>query len=107
MLPPAMLVAPASSRRSHASSGNAIANFILSRMNEGSPYQDALAEAQAAGLAERDPVADVEGDDTVAKVMILSALVFGTRAICVRSRARAFASSGPAVAPMASRGGSL
>ena len=75
-------------------------------MNEGGPYQDALAEAQAAGLAERDPVADVEGHDTVAKVMILSALVFGTRAICVRSRARAFASSGPAVAPMASRGGS-
>ena len=46
-------------------------------MNEGGPYQDALAEAQAAGLAERDPVADVEGHDTVAKVMILSALVFG------------------------------
>jgi len=39
-------------------------------MNEGSPYQDALAEAQAAGLAERDPVADVEGRDTVANVMI-------------------------------------
>ena len=29
------------------------------------------------GLAERDPAADVEGHDTVAKVMILSALVFG------------------------------
>jgi homoserine dehydrogenase len=56
---------------------NATANFILSRMNEGSSYQEALAEAQAAGLAERDPAADVEGDDTVAKVMILSGLVFG------------------------------
>jgi homoserine dehydrogenase len=56
---------------------NATANFILSRMAEGEAYEDALAEAQRAGLAERDPSADVEGDDTVAKVMILSALVFG------------------------------
>jgi homoserine dehydrogenase len=56
---------------------NATANFILSRMNEGASYEDALAEAQAAGLAERDPAADVEGPDTVAKVMILSGLVFG------------------------------
>jgi homoserine dehydrogenase len=56
---------------------NATANFILSRMAEGVPYDEALAEAQAAGLAERDPAADVEGHDAVAKVMILSALVFG------------------------------
>ena len=56
---------------------NATANFILSRMAEGTPYQDALAEAQRAGLAERDAAADVEGYDAVAKVMILSALVFG------------------------------
>ena len=56
---------------------NATANFVLSRMAEGKSYEDALAEAQAAGLAERDPAADVEGHDAVAKVMILSALVFG------------------------------
>jgi homoserine dehydrogenase len=56
---------------------NATANFILTRMAEGAPYADALAEAQRAGLAERDPAADVEGHDTAAKVMILSALVFG------------------------------
>jgi homoserine dehydrogenase len=56
---------------------NATANFILSRMSEGASYEEALAEAQAAGLAERDPAADVEGHDTVAKVMVLSGLVFG------------------------------
>jgi homoserine dehydrogenase len=56
---------------------NATANFILSRMAEGRTYEDALAEAQTAGLAERDPANDVEGHDAVAKVMILSALVFG------------------------------
>jgi homoserine dehydrogenase len=56
---------------------NATANFILTRMAGGSSYEDALAEAQRFGLAERDPAADVEGPDTVAKIMILSALVFG------------------------------
>jgi homoserine dehydrogenase len=56
---------------------NATVNYILSLMAAGRSYEDALAEAQAAGLAERDPAADVEGHDSVAKVMILSALVFG------------------------------
>ena len=56
---------------------NATANAILTRMTEGASYPDALAEAQAAGLAERDPAADVDGADTVAKLMVLSALVFG------------------------------
>ena len=56
---------------------NATANFILTRMAGGATYEDALAEAQRLGLAERDPAADVEGPDTVAKVMVLSALVFG------------------------------
>ena len=56
---------------------NATANFILTGMAEGKSYEQALAEAQRAGLAERDPSADVEGYDTTAKVMILSALVFG------------------------------
>ena len=56
---------------------NATANFILTRMAGGKTYEDALAEAQRLGLAERDPAADVEGHDTVAKLMILSALVFG------------------------------
>jgi homoserine dehydrogenase len=56
---------------------NATVNFILSRMAEGEAYDDALAEAQRRGLAERDPAADVEGHDAVAKAMILSALVFG------------------------------
>jgi homoserine dehydrogenase len=56
---------------------NATANFILTRMATGEPYEEALAEAQREGLAERDADADVEGHDSVAKVMILSALVFG------------------------------
>jgi homoserine dehydrogenase len=56
---------------------NATANAILSDMAAGQSYSDALAAAQRAGLAERDPAADVDGPDSVAKLMILSALVFG------------------------------
>lgn len=55
---------------------NATANFILTRMEERSSYEDALVEAQARGLAERDPAADVEGYDAMAKAMILANLVF-------------------------------
>jgi len=56
---------------------NATANDILTSMAAGQSYDEALAAAQQAGLAERDPSADVDGPDTVAKVMILAALVFG------------------------------
>lgn len=56
---------------------NATVNAICTRMAAGLGYREALAEAQAAGLAERDPSADVDGLDAVAKVMVLSALVFG------------------------------
>ncbi len=56
---------------------NATANFILTRMEEGVSYEDALREAQDLGLAERDPTADVEGYDAMAKAMVLAGLVFG------------------------------
>ncbi len=58
---------------------NATANFILTRMEQGASYADALTEAQDLGLAERDPMADVEGYDAMAKAMILAGLVFGTQ----------------------------
>jgi homoserine dehydrogenase len=56
---------------------NATANYIVSEMARGQAYADALAAAQQKGLAERDPSADVDGHDAVAKAMVLSALVFG------------------------------
>jgi homoserine dehydrogenase len=58
---------------------NATANFILTRMEQGASYEDALTEAQHLGLAERDPIADVEGYDAMAKAMILAGLVFETQ----------------------------
>jgi homoserine dehydrogenase len=58
---------------------NATVNFILTRMAAGESYEDALAEAERIGLAERDPSADVDGHDETAKLMILAALVFGVQ----------------------------
>ena len=57
---------------------NGTTNFILTAMHEqGSPYADVLAEAQARGYAEADPRGDVEGDDAVNKIVILARLAFG------------------------------
>ncbi len=57
---------------------NGTTNFILTRMSEqGADYADVLAEAQALGLAERDPTADVEGYDAAAKAAILAGVAFG------------------------------
>jgi homoserine dehydrogenase len=56
---------------------NATSNFILSAMADGRSYDDALAEAEAAGLAERGVQADIDGSDAMAKTMILAGLVFG------------------------------
>jgi homoserine dehydrogenase len=57
---------------------NGTTNFILTRMGEdGADYATVLAEAQALGLAERDPTADVEGFDAAAKAAILAGVAFG------------------------------
>jgi len=56
---------------------NGTVNSILSAMALGRTYAEALAEAQALGYAESDPTDDVEGDDAVAKTLILATVAFG------------------------------
>jgi homoserine dehydrogenase len=58
---------------------NGTTNFVLSRMEAGGSYPDALAEAQALGYAEADPTDDVSGADAAAKMAILATVAFGTR----------------------------
>jgi len=56
---------------------NGTTNFVLSAMtDEGLSYDEALAEAQRLGFAERDPSADVDGHDAAAKAAILAGLAF-------------------------------
>jgi homoserine dehydrogenase len=57
---------------------NGTTNFILSEMENGASYAQALAEAQRQGLAESDPSEDVSGRDAAAKMAILARLAFGT-----------------------------
>ena len=52
---------------------NGTTNYILTRMyEEGTPYKDALAEAQKMGVAEPDPSLDVEGRDTANKILLIA-----------------------------------
>ncbi len=56
---------------------NGTSNYILSAMEGGLPFAQALREAQGAGFAEADPTADVEGHDARNKLVILTQLAFG------------------------------
>jgi homoserine dehydrogenase len=57
---------------------NGTCNYILTQMSQhNQSYADALAGAQAAGFAERDPTFDVNGTDSAHKLAILSSLAFG------------------------------
>ncbi len=56
---------------------NGTTNFILTKMETGMTYADALKEAQDLGYAEAVPDADVEGWDALAKVVILANAVMG------------------------------
>jgi homoserine dehydrogenase len=58
---------------------NGTTNFILTEMERGSDYDEALAEAQRLGFAEADPTEDVSGADAAAKMAILATVAFGSR----------------------------
>ena len=57
---------------------NGTCNYILSSMERDRlPFLEALAEAQALGLAEADPSQDIDGIDAQAKLAILAQLALG------------------------------
>lgn len=57
---------------------NGTTNYILTQMSDNvTDYQQALAEAQEKGYAEKDPTADVEGDDAAQKITLLTSLAYG------------------------------
>jgi homoserine dehydrogenase len=58
---------------------NGTTNFILTEMEAGATYEEALAEAQARGFAEADPTDDVSGADAAAKMAILATVAFHSR----------------------------
>jgi homoserine dehydrogenase len=58
---------------------NGTTNFVLTEMEGGATYAEALAEAQARGFAEADPADDVSGADAAAKMAILATVAFNAR----------------------------
>jgi len=59
---------------------NGTTNYILTEMQEGKRFDEALATAQANGIAEPDPSLDVLGWDTASKILILAKSLMGANA---------------------------
>jgi homoserine dehydrogenase len=58
---------------------NSTTNFILTAMEQGEPFEQALAAMQKAGIAEADPSLDVDGWDAAAKTAALANVLLGAR----------------------------
>lgn len=57
---------------------NGTTNFILTKMiRDNMSFEDALKMAQKLGYAERNPAADIEGQDACRKICILASLAYG------------------------------
>jgi homoserine dehydrogenase len=60
---------------------NGTTNYVLTEMQRNNrSFQDALAQAQADGIAEPDPSLDIEGWDTASKILILAKSLMGAEA---------------------------
>ena len=57
---------------------NATTNVILSRMEEGESFDDAVKYCQSIGIAETDPSGDVDGWDASIKVAALATVLMNT-----------------------------
>ena len=58
---------------------NSTTNFILTAMEQGQRFDDALAEMQAKGIAEADASLDIDGWDAAAKTAALANVLLGGR----------------------------
>jgi homoserine dehydrogenase len=56
---------------------NGTCNFVLSRIEEGGDFAEAVQRAQDAGFAEADPTRDLDGRDAADKLAIMAWLAFG------------------------------
>jgi homoserine dehydrogenase len=63
--------------RSIRGSLNGTSSFVLEQMAAGGSLSDAVAVAQARGIAEADPTSDLDGRDAASKLVLLANLVWG------------------------------
>ncbi len=67
---------------------NGTCNFVLTLLERGEPFEEAVLEAQRRGFAESDPTRDLDGRDAADKIAILAWLAFGVSPGSVRIRRR-------------------
>lgn len=58
---------------------NSTTNYILTQMEQGTPFETALEYTRNAGLAEADPSLDLEGWDSATKLSVLIQALMGSR----------------------------
>ncbi len=56
---------------------NGTANYILTKMEIGLSYEEALKKAKKKGIAEEQPEADIKGWDSAAKIVIIANVLMG------------------------------
>jgi homoserine dehydrogenase len=69
---------PAANLRRFRGVLNSTTNLILSRMESGESFDQAVAYAQQIGIAETDPSGDIDGWDAAIKVSALATVLMGT-----------------------------
>jgi homoserine dehydrogenase len=57
---------------------NGTANYILTKMEIGLSYEEALKKAKKKGIAEEQPEADIKGWDSAAKIVIIANVLMGS-----------------------------
>ena len=60
---------------------NSTTNLMLDKMEAGSSFEEAVAEAQRIGVAETDPSGDIDGWDAAIKISALASVLMGVRVV--------------------------
>jgi homoserine dehydrogenase len=68
---------PAASLKSFSGILNSTTNLILTRMEDGETFEQAVTYAQSIGIAETDPSGDIDGWDAAIKVCALATVLMG------------------------------
>ena len=68
---------PATELRGFSGVLNSTTNVVLSEIEKGAPFEDAVRRAQALGIAETDPSNDLDGWDSAVKVAALAVVLMG------------------------------
>lgn len=68
---------PATELRGFSGVLNSTTNFVLTEIEKGSSFEDAIRRAQSLGIAETDPSNDLDGWDSAVKVVALATVLMG------------------------------